>query len=558
MQNVIFVLLRRLRTPLIVLICTYAVAVLGFVLIPGQDNQGLVHRMDFFHAFYIVSFTATTVGFGELPYPFTALQRLWATVSLYGTVVAWLYALGALLAMLRDPMLRARILESRFRAGVRRIAEPFYLVCGYGDTGSTLIRALTDYGLMAVVVDIDPNRVSAAELGELHRHVPALCADASAPDVLITAGLRHPHLAGVVAVTNDDNANLQVAISAKLLNPNTRVICRAESRDVGANMASFGTDHIINPFEIFAERLALALHAPGIFLVHEWVTTVPLEPLREPLFPPRGRWILCGYGRFGKALHERLSAEGLALTVIEANPAGTQPPPGSVIGRGTEAETLRQAEVGAAAGIVAGTDNDANNLSIVMTAHELNPLLFMVARQNRQPNEPIFAVAGLDLVMQRASIIAHKIFALIRTPLLADFLQLTRSMSNDWANELASRISAVTSELGPHVWAVRLNAQDAPAVWRVLMDGGTVTIGDLLRDPRRAGVALGCIALLLKRAEQEPLLPDEATELVAGDELLFCGRYRSADWMDWTLKSENVLQNLLSASENVQLQPARG
>jgi len=557
MQNVIYVLLRRLRTPLIVLICAYTVAVLGFVLIPGQNGQGQVYRVDFLHAFYIVSYTATTVGFGELPYPFTALQRIWATVSLYGTVVAWLYALGALLAMLRDPMLRARILESRFRAGVRRIAEPFYLVCGYGDTGSTLIRALTDYGLMAVVVDIDPNRVSAAELGELHRNVPALCADASAPDMLITAGLRHPHLAGVVAVTNDDNANLQIAISAKLLNPNTRVICRAESRDVGANMASFGTDHIINPFEIFAERLALALHAPGIFLVHEWVTTVPLEPLREPLFPPHGRWILCGYGRFGKALHERLSAEGLVLTVIEANPAGTQPPPGSVIGRGTEAETLRQAVVGTAAGIVAGTDNDANNLSIVMTARELNPQLFMVARQNRQPNEPIFAAAGLDLVMQRASIIAHKIFALIRTPLLADFLQLTRSMSNDWANELASRISAVTGELGPHVWAVRLNAQDAPAVWRVLMDGGTVTLGDLLRDPRRVGEALGCIALLHKRAEQEPLLPGDATELAAGDELLFCGRYRAADWMDWTLKSESVLQNLLPAHENPRPQPVR-
>jgi len=557
MQNVIYVLLRRLRTPLMVLICTYAVAVLGFAVIPGVDGQGRPYQMDFLHAFYIVSYTATTIGFGEIPYPFTAAQRLWSIVTLYATVISWVYALGALLAMLRDPMLRALIAENRFRNSVRRIADPFYLVCGFGDTGTILARALTDYGLKAVVVDIDPVRASAAELGELRREVPALCGDASAPDVLMAAGLRHPRLAGVVAVTNDDNANLQIAISAKLLNPDVHVICRAESRDVGANMASFGTDYIINPFEIFAERLALALHAPGLFLVHEWVTTVPLEPLREPLFPPHGRWVLCGYGRLGKALHERLSAEGLALTVVEANPHITDPPPGSVLGRGTEAHTLQEAQIETAAGIVAGTDNDANNLSIIMTARELNPKLFLVARQNRQPNDPIFAAARLDLVMQRASIIAHKIFAMIRTPLLADFLQLTRAMSNGWANELAARISAVTGELGPHVWAVRLNAQEAPAVWRMLMDGGTVTVGDLLRNPKHLDETLGCIVLLHKRSDQEPLLPEESVELQAGDELLFCGRFRAADWMEWTLKNENVLRTVLAANGSPPPHPAR-
>lgn len=540
MQDVIYVLLRRLRTPLIVLISAYTVAVLGFVLIPGIDASGNPHRLDFLHAFYIVSYTATTIGFGEVPYPFTPAQRLWTVASIYATVIAWVYALGSLLAVLQDPAFRALLAESRLRRGVRQIGEPFYLVCGYGDTGSTLVRALTDYGLKAVVVDIDSMRVSALELEDLRRHVPGLCADAADPQALINAGLKNPRCAGVVAVTNSDAVNLQIAITAKLLNPSVRVICRAESRDVGANMASFGTDHVINPFDIFAERLALALHAPGMFLVHEWVTAIPHEPLREPIFPPHGRWILCGYGRFGKALHERLKGEGVPVTIIEADPALTQPPPGTIVGRGTEAHTLRDAAIETAVGIVAGTDNDANNLSIVMTARELNPNLFMVARQNRRPNEPIFAAAGLHLVMQRPSIIAHKIFALIRTPLLADFLELARGMSNEWANEVASRISAVTQDKGPHIWAVRLNAQDAPAVWQALMGGKTVTLGVLFRDPSDPSERLGCFALLARHADQEPLLPEDDFVLAPDDELLFCGRYRAAQWMDWTLKNDNV------------------
>lgn len=549
MHNIIYVLLRRLRTPLVLLIVVYAASVLGFVLIPGVDNNGQPYHMDFFHAFYVVSYTATTIGFGELPYQFTPAQRLWTTVSLYATVISWFYALGNLLGVLQDPTFRTLFTENRFRRSVDRIGERFYLVCGYGDTGSALVHALTDYGLQAVVVDIDPNRVSAVELSDLRGHVPGLCADAADPGALIKAGLKHARCAGVVAVTNDDNVNLQIAITTKLLNPNVRVICRAESHDVGANMASFGTDYVTNPFDIFADRLALALHAPGMFLVHEWVTTVPHEALREPLFPPHGRWVLCGYGRFGKSVYERLSAEGLTLTVIEADPQRTQPPAGTVVGRGTEAHTLQEADIESAAGIVAGTDNDANNLSIIMTARELNPKLFVVARQNRQLNDAIFIAAGLDLVMQRSSIIAHKIFALIRTPLLADFLQLTRGVSNGWANELASRISAVTQERGPHIWAVRLNAQDAPAVWRVLMDGESVKLGDLLRDPRARENSLGCIVLLLKRSDQEPLLPDETIDLAPGDEILFCGRYLAAEWMDWALLNDNVLAYVMHGVE---------
>ncbi|MFN8851037.1 MAG: ion channel, partial [Inhella sp.] len=72
-----FVLLRRLRRPLVVLILAYAVAIVGFVLLPGQTPDGRPWRMDFLHAVYFVSFLGSTIGLGEIPYPFTPLQRLW-------------------------------------------------------------------------------------------------------------------------------------------------------------------------------------------------------------------------------------------------------------------------------------------------------------------------------------------------------------------------------------------------------------------------------------------------------------------------------------------------
>ena len=96
MNTLLYILLRRLRLPLTILIGVYAVSVLGFVLIPGVDDQGQIWRMDFFHAFYFVSFMGSTIGFGEIPYPFTGAQRMWTLVCIYATVIAWLYAKLAL------------------------------------------------------------------------------------------------------------------------------------------------------------------------------------------------------------------------------------------------------------------------------------------------------------------------------------------------------------------------------------------------------------------------------------------------------------------------------
>lgn len=549
MHYIAYVLLRRIHVPLIVLICAYAVAVLGFVLIPGIDSNGKPWRMDFFHAFYFVSFLGTTIGLGEIPYPFSDAQRMWATVSIYGTVIAWLYGIGAALTALQDPAFQIILRESSFRRAVKRITEPFYLVCGYGDTGSQLVRALSEAGYRSVVIEIDQSRVIALELEDLGLPVPGLCADAAEPDNLLLAGLSKPNCIGLFALTNVDDANLKIAINSKLLNPRLPTIARAESRSVEANMASFGTDQIINPFNTFAGRLAMALHSPGMFLLYEWITAVPHEPLREPIFPPHGRWILCGYGRFGKAVYERLIAENVPVTIVEADPNLTGAPADTILGSGAEASTLRDAGVCDAVGIVAGTDNDANNLSIIMTARELNPNLFMVARQNYHQNNTIFKAARLNLTMRRGNVIANKIFALTTTPLLSDFFRLAHPMSNEWANQLVSRIGAVTGDEVPQTWALHITPAEAPAVYLGIARGTVARVEDLYRDPRNRDEYLGCIALLVKRGDTSILLPDENLPLEKGDNVLLCGHFGARYQMEWIAKNHNVFDYLITGRE---------
>ena len=47
----IFLVMRRMRAPLIVLIVIFAVSTVGLTLIPGQDSAGRPWRMGFFDAF---------------------------------------------------------------------------------------------------------------------------------------------------------------------------------------------------------------------------------------------------------------------------------------------------------------------------------------------------------------------------------------------------------------------------------------------------------------------------------------------------------------------------
>ena len=170
-ESTLFLALRRMRAPLITLILIYAVSVLGLTLIPGIDAKGQPNRMSFFHAFYFISYTATTIGFGEIPNAFSESQRLWVIFCIYLSVIGWAYSIGTLLALLQDKNFQKAVRLQRFNRTVRHMREPFYLVCGYGETGQLLCRALDQLRMRAVVVEIDETRVSQLDL---HGHTAAV------------------------------------------------------------------------------------------------------------------------------------------------------------------------------------------------------------------------------------------------------------------------------------------------------------------------------------------------------------------------------------------------
>jgi voltage-gated potassium channel len=522
MDSILFLILRRLRRPIILIIVSFAIAVLGLSLMPGLDDQGRPWQMSLFQALYVISYTATTIGFGEVPYAFSQSQRLWMTFSIYTTVIPWFYAIGKIVTLLQDTGLKQAIVTNRFARAVQKLQEPFYILCSYGQSANLLVHALDEKGMRVVVIESSPERLNELELADTKNVILNLCADAVLPENLIRAGILNPFCRGVVTLTDNDEVNLAVSVAVKLMNPDLLVVARAERADIAANMASFGTDHIINPYTLFGDQLAMRVHALGTYLLHEWLTGVPGDTLPPPETPPKGRWVVCGYGRFGKSVVENLAREHITTTIIEAMPEMTGCED-CIVGSGTESHTLLEADIKSAVGLVAGTDNDINNLSIVMTAYELNPKLFVVIRKNRRHNGALFKQFSADITMQPTEIIAHECLANLISPLLAQFLSLLRTQTNDWANQLISQLVSVVGDSVPETWAVTIDADNAPAVNEFLSHGKVVKLEHFTVNPSAGSKDLAVMPILLVRNQDTILVPDLSTSLMHGDRILMCG-----------------------------------
>ncbi|MCW2635532.1 MAG: TrkA-N domain protein [Blastococcus sp.] len=518
----IFLVMRRMRAPLIVLIGIFAVTVLGLTLIPGQDLEGRPWRMGFFDAFYVMSYTASTIGFGEIPYPFTYNQRMWVTISIYLTVIGWAYAIGSLLALLQDRAFREALAMQHFTRKVARLREPFLLIAGYGQTGQLLGESIDALGRRFVVLDTSSERIDGLELGSYHADIPGLAADARDPGLLSAAGLDHPCCEAVVALTDDEEANLAVVMAAALLRPDVPVVARVTTRTLAERMQAFGNPSTVNPFDRFGDHLRLALKAPASYQLLTWLESGPGGELPTRGLPPRdGRWVVFGYGRLGQELTRDLRAEGLEVTVVEPRPDG-DPDAGMIVGDGSDPWIMAQADLDRAVGMVAGTDNDTTNLSLVAAARRSNPKLFIGARQNRPASAPLFAAMEIDALLVPAEVIAHEVYAQLSTPLLWRFLQEMPAKGNAWAAELTDRLKELCGTHLQTLWKVRLTVAEAPALTRWLA-GGTARLGELLRNPEDRDEPLHAVVLLVVRGHEAHLAPGPDFVLAEGDEILLAG-----------------------------------
>lgn len=511
--DAVFILLRRMRMPIVLLIVIFNIAVIGLTQIPGEDADGNVRMMTVLEAFYFVSYTAMTIGYGEMPYAFTSAQRLWVTVIIYATVIGWAYLLAALLGLVQEDGFRTAVAAQRFRRKVRAIREPFQIIAGYGHAGRVIGLSLDDAAHRFVVLDADPERIQVLQTDPLHADVPQLVGDARRPGILGLAGLGHPQCEGVLAITDRDEVNLSVVMAVRLLRPELPVVARCDDRRQAERMKDFGISSIINPYDRYGEYLVMALKRPSAYQLVTWLTSpagTPLPPYRPGLAD--GLWVVCGQTEFGQEVAADLRAAGLEVSIVDGDDDDAY-------------------DCGQIVGLVAATDHDSTNLSIAAHARRLNPDLYLSVRQESHRTGPLVTAFDFDSVLIPSEIVAREALTRVVAPVYWRVLRFVTRQKDEWAEAMLARIRDACGDTIPNTTLLHIDTIDAPAMARWLSKGGRLRLGDVLRHPDdRAPIA--AIPLVHVRGKEYTFFPDDDQPLTHDDRVVLLATDPAVDALD--------------------------
>jgi voltage-gated potassium channel len=138
-------------------------------------------------------------------------------------------------------------------------------------------------------------------------------------------------------------------------------------------------------------------------------------------------YVVCGYGRMGQQIVHDLGARGETCIVIDANPElelqllEAHIP--YLIGSAMDDDVLLEAGIERAKGLVSALSDDASNVMTVLSARELNPQIYIVARVVRSESESKVRRAGANEVINPYQIGGHRMALSLLRPAVHDFLK---------------------------------------------------------------------------------------------------------------------------------------
>lgn len=231
--------LARVLYPTVAFVLVVAVALVGFVALGGVS---VVEA-----AFWVVDPTSVELHFAEHDGPERATKAFAIAVRV-GMVLAGLWIGETALSAAFGGQIKEEIQRVRNERRIQELSD-HVVVCGYGIFGRTVAARLRGQGRDVVVVERDTAEFESIDTEELL----AVRGDARQEDRLREVGIKRAD--AVVAAIDDSNANIQIAITARQLAPNVRVIVRVGDGMYESLARRAGADEVVIPEVASGERL---------------------------------------------------------------------------------------------------------------------------------------------------------------------------------------------------------------------------------------------------------------------------------------------------------------
>jgi len=228
------------------------VGTLGFYQIAGENGN-------WSDALYMTLISISTVGYGEIV-PLHSLQdRLFAGFIAIAGLGALTFLFTSLSVFFLEKDLDYSLRRRRMEKRIQKLRQHF-IICGFGRVGRSVGRELQNTGRHFVAIDPEVERFE-----ENLDKFPALLylqGDASDDDLMEAADIEDAR--GLFAVTGDDSRNLMIIITARQLNPDLRIVARAQELRNVEKMRKAGADAVISPDFTGGIRLASAMVRPHV------------------------------------------------------------------------------------------------------------------------------------------------------------------------------------------------------------------------------------------------------------------------------------------------------
>ena len=237
---------RALRATLVVMLAIVLLSVGVFRLTLG------VSLVD---ALYFTVCTITTVGYGDIN-----LQAAGPLVKLYGCILMLCGAaiLAVIVSLVTDLVLQTR-LRDVIACGSARL-KGHIIVAGLGNTGFRLLQGLVHSGERVVAIERREDGDFVQTAREL---VPVVLGNAKIEETLRKAGATGAK--AVLAVTNDDIANLSIALATKRARPDCRVVARIFDSTLAEKMEdALGIDAVLNVSSASAPTFVGSILCPDV------------------------------------------------------------------------------------------------------------------------------------------------------------------------------------------------------------------------------------------------------------------------------------------------------
>lgn len=161
--------------------------------------------------------------------------------------------IGICYALLNDFVLGTRF--KQFWDAARVPTRNHHVICGLGGLGVHIINQLHAHGQEVVAIERDLNNIFINIVRA--QGIPVLHGDASLSATLTAANVQRAET--LLVVTNNDTANLEIALSAKSLSPKLPVVVRNQDPQFSQRVRQvFDFDGVLCPAEISTPSFAAA------------------------------------------------------------------------------------------------------------------------------------------------------------------------------------------------------------------------------------------------------------------------------------------------------------